>query len=139
MSESVIEQGAIGYAIRECSLGRLLIAASERGICQVRFGDSERALEDDPEYIFLLNNDTLIHASALPQLADYLDAHDDVGDVVYRDTDSAATGEVVVQLIEELGLESLPEGSATPLYAAIVSDTGGFRYATTRPATLRLG
>jgi len=72
-------------------------------------------------------------------IIDHHHAHDDVGDVVYRDTNSAATGEVVVRLIEELGLESLPEGSATPLYAAIVSDTGGFRYATTRPATLRLG
>lgn len=72
-------------------------------------------------------------------IIDHHHAHDDVGDVVYRDTNSAATGEVVVRLIEALGLESLPEGSATPLYAAIVSDTGGFRYATTRPATLRLG
>ena len=72
-------------------------------------------------------------------IIDHHHAHDDVGDVVYRDTSSAATGEVVVRLIDELGLESLPEGSATPLYAAIVSDTGGFRYATTRPATLRLG
>jgi phosphoesterase RecJ-like protein len=72
-------------------------------------------------------------------IIDHHHAHDDVGDVVYRDTDAAATGEVVVQLMERLGLESLPEGSATPLYAAIVSDTGGFRYATTRPATLRLG
>jgi len=72
-------------------------------------------------------------------IIDHHHAHDDVGDVVYRDTDAAATGEVVVRLIDELGLESLPEGSATPLYAAIVSDTGGFRYANTRPATLRLG
>ena len=72
-------------------------------------------------------------------IIDHHHAHDDVGDIVYRDTQSAATGEVVVQLIEALGLESLPEGSATPLYAAIVSDTGGFRYATTSPATLRLG
>lgn len=72
-------------------------------------------------------------------IVDHHHAHDDVGDIVYRDTDAAATGEVVVKLIEGLGLESLPEGSATPIYAAIVSDTGGFRYATTRPATLRLG
>jgi phosphoesterase RecJ-like protein len=72
-------------------------------------------------------------------IIDHHHAHDDVGDVVYRDTNAAATGEVVVRLADELGLESLPEGSATPLYAAIVSDTGGFRYATTRPATLRLG
>jgi phosphoesterase RecJ-like protein len=72
-------------------------------------------------------------------IIDHHHAHDDVGDIVYRDTDAAATGEVVVRLIDELGLASLPEGSATPLYAAIVSDTGGFRYANTRPDTLRLG
>lgn len=72
-------------------------------------------------------------------IIDHHHAHDDVGDIVFRDTDAAATGEVVVRLIEALGLGTLPEGSATPLYAAIVSDTGGFRYATTRPETLRLG
>jgi bifunctional oligoribonuclease and PAP phosphatase NrnA len=72
-------------------------------------------------------------------ILDHHHAHDDVGDVVVRDTSAAATAEVVVRLIEELGLKSLPEGSATPLYAAIVSDTGGFRYSTTKPATLRLG
>jgi len=72
-------------------------------------------------------------------IVDHHHAHDDVGDIVFRDTDAAATGEVVVRLIDELGLTSLPEGSATPLYAAILSDTGGFRYSTTRPETLRLG
>jgi len=72
-------------------------------------------------------------------VVDHHHAHDDIGDVVVRDTSAAATGEVVVRLIEALGLKSIPEGAATPIYAAIVSDTGGFRYATTRPETLRLG
>ncbi|MGB5811041.1 MAG: DHH family phosphoesterase [Polyangiales bacterium] len=72
-------------------------------------------------------------------IVDHHHAHDDVGDVVLRDTDAAATGEVVVHLIEAQGMMQLPEGAATPLYAAIVSDTGGFRYASTRPETLRLG
>jgi phosphoesterase RecJ-like protein len=72
-------------------------------------------------------------------IVDHHHAHDDVGDIIFRDTDAAATGEVVLRLIDELGLTSLPEGSATPLYAAILSDTGGFRYSTTRPETLRLG
>ncbi len=72
-------------------------------------------------------------------VVDHHHAHDDIGDVVLRDTSAAATGEVVVRLIETLGLKSIPEGAATPIYAAIVSDTGGFRYATTRPETLRLG
>lgn len=70
---------------------------------------------------------------------DHHHAHDDIGDVVVRDTSAAATGEVVVRLLQELGVEEIPEGAATPIYAAIVSDTGGFRYSTTRPSTLRLG
>ena len=37
----------IDFALRECSLGWLLIAATERGICSVCFGDSERALEEE--------------------------------------------------------------------------------------------
>lgn len=78
-------------------------------------------------------------ASGPVVIVDHHHAHDDVGDIVFRDTEAAATGEVVVRLMEGLGLESIPEGAATPLYAAIVSDTGGFRYQTTRPATLRLG
>lgn len=72
-------------------------------------------------------------------IVDHHHAHDDLGDIVVRDTGASATGEVVVRMIDELGLRELPEGAATPLYAAIVSDTGGFRYSTTRPATLRLG
>jgi phosphoesterase RecJ-like protein len=72
-------------------------------------------------------------------VVDHHHAHDDIGDVVLRDTSAAATGEVVVRLIDALDLKSIPPRAATPIYAAIVSDTGGFRYATTRPETLRLG
>ena len=72
-------------------------------------------------------------------VVDHHHAHDDFGDIVVRNTDAAATGEVVIQLMDALGLEAIPKGAATPIYAAIVSDTGGFRYSTTRPATLRLG
>ncbi|MDH3623705.1 MAG: bifunctional oligoribonuclease/PAP phosphatase NrnA [Myxococcales bacterium] len=72
-------------------------------------------------------------------VVDHHHAHDDVGDIVVRDTGAAATGEVVMNLMEAVGVTELPKGAATPLYAAIVSDTGGFRYASTRPDTLRLG
>jgi len=72
-------------------------------------------------------------------VVDHHHAHDDVGDIVVRDTGAAATGEVVVNLMEAVGMTELPKGAATPLYAAIVSDTGGFRYTSTRPDTLRLG
>jgi AraC family transcriptional regulator of adaptative response/methylated-DNA-[protein]-cysteine methyltransferase len=34
----------INYAIVDCDLGRLLVAATERGVCAVSFGDSDEAL-----------------------------------------------------------------------------------------------
>jgi AraC family transcriptional regulator of adaptative response/methylated-DNA-[protein]-cysteine methyltransferase len=36
---------AISYALADCSLGKLLAAATERGICAVSLGDDEAALE----------------------------------------------------------------------------------------------
>ncbi len=35
----------IEYAITDCPLGRLLVAATPRGVCAVYFGDTDRALE----------------------------------------------------------------------------------------------
>jgi len=37
----------INYTIAGCSLGRLLVAATEKGVCVVRLGDSDAALEAD--------------------------------------------------------------------------------------------
>jgi len=39
----------IGYTVIESPLGYVLVAATERGVAAVRFGDSEHALEDDLE------------------------------------------------------------------------------------------
>lgn len=36
---------AIWYCVRSCSLGSLLVAGTERGVCFVRFGESETELE----------------------------------------------------------------------------------------------
>lgn len=38
-------QTRIGYTIVDCQLGRLLVAATERGICAVSLGDADTALE----------------------------------------------------------------------------------------------
>ncbi|MGI9103339.1 MAG: bifunctional DNA-binding transcriptional regulator/O6-methylguanine-DNA methyltransferase Ada [Terriglobales bacterium] len=35
---------AIRYAVTQCALGRILVAATERGVCAVRFGDSTQQL-----------------------------------------------------------------------------------------------
>ena len=37
----------INYTIASCSLGRLLVAATERGVCAVKLGDSETVLASD--------------------------------------------------------------------------------------------
>ena len=36
----------ISYAIRACSLGLIIMAATDRGVCMIHFGDNEDALED---------------------------------------------------------------------------------------------
>lgn len=70
-------------------------------------------------------------------IVDHHLAHDDFGDVIVRDVNACATGVVVMQLSEALGVKQLPPDAAGPLYAAIVADTGGFRYPNTTAETLR--
>jgi phosphoesterase RecJ-like protein len=72
-------------------------------------------------------------------MMDHHSAHDEFGDVILREPDACATGEVVLRMMRLLGVDRIPSEAATPLYAAIVADTGGFRYPGTKPSTLRLG
>jgi AraC family transcriptional regulator of adaptative response/methylated-DNA-[protein]-cysteine methyltransferase len=58
----------IGYAIGDCPLGKVLIAATPRGLCAVMLGDSEQQLTCELRKQFALAN---IHAEA--QLASTLD------------------------------------------------------------------
>lgn len=71
-------------------------------------------------------------------MIDHHAAHDDYGDFAVREIDAVATGELVVRIIDDLGIP-IPREAAQPLYAAIVADTGGFRYAGTSAAVMRLG
>ena len=38
---------AIEFSIAACSLGRLLVAATERGLCHIRFGEDDDRLEEE--------------------------------------------------------------------------------------------
>lgn len=71
-------------------------------------------------------------------MIDHHAAHDDYGDFAVREIDAVATGELVIRMLDDLGIE-LPREAAQPLYAAIVADTGGFRYAGTTPTVMRMG
>lgn len=50
---------------------------------------------------------------------------------------ASASGEIVMELIQELGVP-LDQEIATNLYTAIVTDTGSFQYSNTQPKTHRL-
>jgi AraC family transcriptional regulator of adaptative response/methylated-DNA-[protein]-cysteine methyltransferase len=41
-----MDERSIGYDIVACALGQLLVAATEKGVCNVRLGDDARSLEE---------------------------------------------------------------------------------------------
>lgn len=71
-------------------------------------------------------------------IVDHHAAHDGFGDIAVREIDACATGEVVLRMTHDLGLVPVPRAGAQPIYAAIVADTGGFRYTGTRAVTHQL-
>jgi phosphoesterase RecJ-like protein len=69
-----------------------------------------------------------------------IDHHPNAGgfaEVEYTDPDAAACGEVVYELLRELGA-AITQEIAVPLYISVTTDTGGFRYANTTARTHRL-
>jgi phosphoesterase RecJ-like protein len=69
-----------------------------------------------------------------------IDHHPDnrrYADVNWLDTDAAATGEMVHELLDALGAPLTPQ-IATNLFTAIHTDTGSFRYSNVTPRTLRI-
>lgn len=71
---------------------------------------------------------------------DHHRAFEPFGDLVYRDVEASATAVLVIRLAEALGVDPARDRAiAEPLYAALLADTGGFRYPGTTSDTLRLG
>jgi bifunctional oligoribonuclease and PAP phosphatase NrnA len=69
-----------------------------------------------------------------------IDHHHDnsrFGDVNLIVAEASSTGEVLRDVLRELGVELTPE-IAEPLYIALVTDTGRFQYTNTTPKSLRL-
>jgi phosphoesterase RecJ-like protein len=68
-----------------------------------------------------------------------LDHHvgeDDMGAELFKNSEAEATGRLVVEAAHHLGVRMTPE-IAAPLFAAIATDTGWFRFGSTTGATLR--
>ncbi|MCA9069249.1 MAG: bifunctional oligoribonuclease/PAP phosphatase NrnA [Planctomycetaceae bacterium] len=62
---------------------------------------------------------------------------DDLGAVEFKDTTAEATGSLIVRLADAMGWELTPE-MTTPLYCAIATDTGWFRFSSTTGSTMRI-
>jgi phosphoesterase RecJ-like protein len=68
-----------------------------------------------------------------------LDHHigeDDMGAELFKNPEAEATGRLVLEAARHLGVRITPE-IATPLFAAIATDTGWFRFGSTSGTTLR--
>ena len=89
---------------------------------------NETRLGPDPEVLQLA-----------PLVIDIDHHHDNTrfGDLNLIDPTASSTGELLRDLLRELGIALTPE-IAEPLYIAVVTDTGRFQYTNTTPKALRL-
>ena len=62
----------------------------------------------------------------------------DFGDVSVIDSGAAATGVLIYKLLKEWDDKAIDKSIAEPLYAAIFTDTGSFKFSNTDPEALRV-
>jgi phosphoesterase RecJ-like protein len=75
-------------------------------------------------------------ARAQKLVLDHHVGEDDLDAVLFKDTKAEATGRLVAEAAEHLGVKLTPE-MATPLFAALATDTGWFRFNSTTSNTYR--
>ncbi|NQT39125.1 MAG: DHH family phosphoesterase [Planctomycetes bacterium] len=73
----------------------------------------------------------------LKVVVDHHRSQDDLGAEVFRDVAAEATGQLVAKAAGQLGVE-INEAMATPLFVAVATDTGWFRFSSVTGDTYRL-
>ncbi len=68
---------------------------------------------------------------------DHHQSGDDIGAVVFKDPSAEATGRIVAEAAEHLGVAITPQ-MATQLFAALVTDTGWLHFSSTNSGSYRL-
>jgi phosphoesterase RecJ-like protein len=114
-------------------LGDDVADASERGAAALRDVDALVVLDiSDVKRLGVLSD--AVRALTVPKLViDHHIATDEpAGSVVFADTSACATGELVFDFARVMGLE-ITTPVAKALYAALLTDTGGFRFSNTTP------
>ena len=74
--------------------------------------------------------DVLRASKAIKLTLDHHVGEDDLGTLWFKDTQAEAAGRLVIEAAENLGVKLTPE-MARPLFAAISTDTGWFRFNST--------
>jgi phosphoesterase RecJ-like protein len=82
--------------------------------------------------------DVLRATKAKKIVLDHHVSEDDLGAETFKNVEAEATGRLVVEAAEHLGVPLTPE-IATPLFAAVATDTGWFRFSSTTPTTFEVG
>lgn len=82
--------------------------------------------------------DVLKTTKAKKLVLDHHVSSDDMGAEVFKNVQAEATGRLVMEAAEQLGVK-LTEKMATPLFAAIATDTGWYRFGSASSDTYRLG
>jgi phosphoesterase RecJ-like protein len=80
--------------------------------------------------------DVIRTTKAMKIVLDHHVSNDDLGAEPFKDTKAEATGRLVYDAAGHLGVKLTPE-IATPLFAAVATDTGWFRFGSTSAGTLR--
>jgi len=75
--------------------------------------------------------------SARKVVIDHHASSDDLGGLEFKDVEAEATGVLILEMADALDL-SIPPSVAMPLYCAIATDTGWFRFSSTRASTMRV-
>lgn len=122
-------------ALFDFLLDRDVAEETARGAAALGAAETDLLIVVDISDVKRLGNLTdAVRRLAVPKLViDHHVASDDpAGDIVLTDTAACATGELVYDLACELELDITP-AIARALYAAILTDTGGFRYSNTTP------
>jgi phosphoesterase RecJ-like protein len=68
---------------------------------------------------------------------DHHASSDDLGALEFKDIKAEATGVLILEMADALDL-TIPPSVATPLFCAVATDTGWFRFGSTRESTMRV-
>ncbi|MDP6420201.1 MAG: methylated-DNA--[protein]-cysteine S-methyltransferase [SAR202 cluster bacterium] len=113
-------ESTIGYQVIGCSLGFLLVAATEKGICSVRLGDTEAELRDGLATEFpgaRLESGSPAAARVAAEIVGYIDSHRTAIDAVLD------VGGTRFQRLVWDRLTRIPVGE-TASYGAVAADIG---------------